>query len=192
MTSFFKYAFSVSSKLYSNRHRRRYRKISSRPCTQMKNRGGAWISCAIGTPKAGGEHHHVTAPSVDESDIGSIDFAMLKKLIPRPSRRSPQNNCLTEKGESSHCLDGIVSESSLVSASGCLPAGRPFCWSRYASRSSDSWVVNVVPAYCAIGPLISPHTVNSFTPPYNCCHDTPFSDGPAPPSKFAPWQRTHD
>jgi hypothetical protein len=30
----------------------------------------------------------------------------------------------------SHYVAGIVSESSLVSTSGCLPAGRPLCWSR--------------------------------------------------------------
>jgi hypothetical protein len=60
---------------------------------------------------------------------------------------------------------GRALESSLVSASGCIPAGSPFCCSKYARISRDCCVVKVAPAYSAIGPLISPHTVNSFAPP---------------------------
>jgi hypothetical protein len=35
-------------------------------------------------PRQRGEHHRVTAAGLHESDIGSIDSAMLKEPIPAP------------------------------------------------------------------------------------------------------------
>src|SRR5271154_6176881 len=91
-----------------------------------------------------------------------------------------------------HNFYGRVSESSRVSARGCVPAASPFCCNRYARISSDCCVVKVLPAYSAMGPLISPHTVKSFAPPNFCFQVTPVSAGPIPPSSLAPWQPEHE
>ena len=58
--------------------------------------------------------------------------------------------------------------------------------------SSDCCVVNLTPAYSDIGPLIFASAVSSFAPPNNCRHDAPVSAGPAPPSRFAPWQEEQE
>src|SRR5271166_6368959 len=101
--------------------------------------------------------------------------------------RSANESFLREGRALPDYLGGITSESSRVSVRGSFPARYPFFCSKKARMSSDCCVVNLAPAYAAIGPLISPHGASNFAPAYNCCHEVPVSAGPAPPSRFAPW-----
>src|SRR5208282_16862 len=60
MTSFFRYAFSVSSSSTPISTSRKYPKISRRPCTGMRNRGGFHISSPINRPRCAVESTTMT------------------------------------------------------------------------------------------------------------------------------------